>query len=656
MSLQFESLSIKNFGPYRRIDNLDLTTQADAPVVLIHGENTLGKTQLFSAMRWCLYGGFLPQQDPSQAAPFLEKRFNNPARRDGETTMEVALKFRVDGEIYALTRTAKLGDGGPQVSTDLRIGSTVMPRASIEAEIGKQLHPQISEFFLFDAELMQRFYDRLNTDRERGFIRDSIETVLGIPALQRAATDVADLAQDAMRRQAAAAKNQSESEKIKRRLAKLADEQESAEKEKAELLDTQQKTESQLRNVRDQLRVVEGLQTDIREQEMYEAQIISGEQAELTLRNDMKRLLADGWRAPLRGKLGVALATVQTRNDAARTQQKEITKARIRVEVLRERIRGGSCESCGQPLPPPDAETQSELGAAIAELARLEAETGGEPDIELERKINGLIDSTTSDLYREKHAHLTDLLGLQYQRKRQVDQIKDRLQGNDAAAIRVLGQRQTRLDDVLESTSRRLAQVNLKLNANTIDTQKLARQLDKLPGASPAVVLEANFFGYTQELLVRTIERYREQTRFEVERSASDMFVRLVRDPQGYGGLRIARDFRVELLDTRGDHRETSEGGKQLVALSLIGALKGAAVRGGPVVLDSPLARLDLDHRASVLQTWIPSLASQAILLVQSGELTPEDARRILGNKLGQEYRISRPNNDPEEAIVERTQ
>ena len=100
----------------------------------------------------------------------------------------------------------------------------------------------------------------------------------------------------------------------------------------------------------------------------------------------------------------------------------------------------------------------------------------------------------------------------------------------------------------------------------------------------------------------------------------------------------------------------TSEGGKQLVALSLIGALKQAAVRGGPVVLDSPLARLDLEHRANVLKTWVPSLGTQAILLVQSGELTEQTGHEILGTTIAHEYRIVRPTNDPEFAIIERTQ
>ena len=71
------------------------------------------------------------------------------------------------------------------------------------------------------------------------------------------------------------------------------------------------------------------------------------------------------------------------------------------------------------------------------------------------------------------------------------------------------------------------------------------------------------------------------------------------------------------------------------LALSLIGALKQAAVRGGPVVLDSPLGRLDLEHRENVLKTWIPALGGQAVLLVQSGELTREAAQSVLGPPCG---------------------
>ena len=57
-----------------------------------------------------------------------------------------------------------------------------------------------------------------------------------------------------------------------------------------------------------------------------------------------------------------------------------------------------------------------------------------------------------------------------------------------------------------------------------------------------------------------------------------------------------------------------------------------------------------------MLQTWVPELGNQAILLVQSGELTEDQARQIMGSRIGQEYRIYRPDEDPEDAMVERTQ
>ena len=218
MSLRFESVSLKNFGPYREINALNLETEPEAPIVLIHGENTLGKTSLFRALRWCLYGSPEAAKTPTQAARNLAEYLNKPASRDGETDMQVSMRFTASGHKYDLVRTAKFDGGPPRVSPDLRVDSTVIQQASIDAEIGRLLHPQISEFFLFDGELLKDFYDRLNTDRERDLLRESIDNVLGIPALQLAERDVSVLTEDVLQRQAKALKNQDEAENARKQL------------------------------------------------------------------------------------------------------------------------------------------------------------------------------------------------------------------------------------------------------------------------------------------------------------------------------------------------------------------------------------------------------------------------------------------------------
>ncbi len=370
----------------------------------------------------------------------------------------------------------------------------------------------------------------------------------------------------------------------------------------------------------------------------------------------MRNLLARGWLAPASTKLQSALLDVQAKNDAAQGKQKEIRQAEGRVELLEKQIKGGACPTCHQELPPPDAATIEALAGAEAELQRLRDESGDGPDLSLERRIQALIDTRTIDAYSDKQAQLNKVVSTQYDRNRRLGTIKDRLKENDAAAIRTLGNEQERLEQAIEtyqSRLRKLADGEAKVGA---DQNKLAGVLRRLGSGQPALAAETYFFEYLSDLVTRTIDRYQERTRAEVEATSTSMFMKLIRDPDGYEGITIGRDYRVDLVGKRGPAMKTSEGGRQLIALSLIGALKRAAVRGGPVVLDSPLARLDLEHRENVLNSWVPELGSQGILLVQSGELTEEQARIIMGSRIGQAYRITRPNNDPEEATIERTQ
>jgi DNA sulfur modification protein DndD len=656
MSLRFESVSLKNFGPYREVNELNLEAEPEAPIVVIHGENTVGKTRIFRALRWCLYGSPEAAKTPDQALWGLDNYLNLPASRDGETDMQVSMRFTANGHKYHLTRTAHFEGRLPRVTPDLRVDSTVFQQASIDAEIGRLLHPQISEFFLFDGELLRDFYDRLNRDRERDLLRESIDNVLGIPALQLAERDIAVMTDDVLERQAKALKNQEDAEKARRQLRVLRSKQESLNKDRKEIEESLRKAKADLENVRERIAGVEELKADAREMEGLEALIEGGKQDEAQLREQMRRLLTSGWLAPAVGRLNEVLEHTVAKNDAAQAQATAIKAAEDRVSVLQQQIDGGTCPTCHQELPPPSESTRQALAGAEADLRRIRSEAGEGADMRLERRIRALIDTTTVKAYQERQERLNRLSAVQFERSRRLGALKDRLKDHDAARIRQLGEEQDALEQVIEQYEQSMRDFKPRQDEINKQQDKQAGILRRLGSAQPALSAEAYFFEYVRTLLTRTIERYQERTRGEVEKVASEMFVKLVRDPQAYRGIRIGRDYSVDLVGRLGESMNTSEGGKQLVALSLIGALKRAAVRGGPVVLDSPLARLDLEHRANVLQTWVPQLGNQAILLVQSGELTQEQARDILGSRIGQEYRIYRPNGDPEEAMIERTQ
>jgi len=497
MAIRFGTLIIENFGPYKGRQSIALDTSDEAPVVLIFGENTLGKTQLFSALRWCLYGTFQPHQTIAGATSELPDRLNIPARLEGDTKLEVSVTFTSANRRYQMCRSARFFADGQRVTVkpDLRIDATVIGESDIDVEIGRVLHPQISEFFLFDAELLETFYARLSTDRERTLIRSSIETVLGIPGLQLAQRDVAELANDAATRQAKQIANQRLSEDLTKRIRELESEAQSIEDDRKEVTDQLEIAEAEERTVRQQLKTFEGLQADIREIENLEVAILGGEAEQAALVDEMRKLLSTGWRSLACLPLRRALTEVQARNSAVNQRNAEILAARTRVAVLEDCARGGPCPTCGQALPPPGPEVDLELKAARTALQELLTETGGgNLDLDLERRIAAFVDEATIPRYVEASRKSTHLEILQYERKQRRDQIRERMQGDSAPSIRALAARSRLLETAIGELRKSETKNMRRAESLAKEQTKLTRDLQRVAGASVSrVVYEASF-------------------------------------------------------------------------------------------------------------------------------------------------------------------
>lgn len=87
------------------------------------------------------------------------------------------------------------------------------------------------------------------------------------------------------------------------------------------------------------------------------------------------------------------------------------------------------------------------------------------------------------------------------------------------------------------------------------------------------------------------------------------------------------RDFRMRFYGVDGHEmrfRDFSAGERQLFALSLLWALRQVSGRQLPLVIDTPLARLDEVHRWRLLHKYLPSVSNQVVLFVTGAELTTE--------------------------------
>lgn len=82
-----------------------------------------------------------------------------------------------------------------------------------------------------------------------------------------------------------------------------------------------------------------------------------------------------------------------------------------------------------------------------------------------------------------------------------------------------------------------------------------------------------------------------------------------------------------------------SAGEKQLMVISLLWALALCSKKKLPVIIDTPLSRLDSAHRVSLIQTYFPQASEQTIILSTDSEID-QNYYEIMKDNIGDEFTL----------------
>jgi DNA sulfur modification protein DndD len=119
----------------------------------------------------------------------------------------------------------------------------------------------------------------------------------------------------------------------------------------------------------------------------------------------------------------------------------------------------------------------------------------------------------------------------------------------------------------------------------------------------------------------------RQKTR-ALEKAFVECFNRLARKGDVVRGVRIDdATFQATLIDADGGQipkRLLSAGEKQIYAIAMLWALAKTSGRKLPVIIDTPLARLDSEHRANIIGRYLPEVSHQVIVLSTDTEVDVE--------------------------------
>jgi DNA sulfur modification protein DndD len=151
-----------------------------------------------------------------------------------------------------------------------------------------------------------------------------------------------------------------------------------------------------------------------------------------------------------------------------------------------------------------------------------------------------------------------------------------------------------------------------------------------------------------QKLLDAYKQKLKEQQRGTLETYFNRHLANLLDSNRLIAETKIDDSFQLHYLDTAGAPvamSSISAGMKQLAATALLWALKDACGRQLPVIIDTPLGRIDKQHQDNLLTRYYPKAAKQVILLPTDSELD-ERKHRLLEPYIYREFLLDNPDGE----------
>jgi DNA sulfur modification protein DndD len=110
-------------------------------------------------------------------------------------------------------------------------------------------------------------------------------------------------------------------------------------------------------------------------------------------------------------------------------------------------------------------------------------------------------------------------------------------------------------------------------------------------------------------------------------------FIYLLRKPDFIHRVQIDTEtFKLSLYDHDGDplpKYRLSAGEKQILAIALLWGLANASGRQLPVAIDTPLGRLDSEHRNHLVERYFPQASHQVMLLSTDTEIRQGEVEQL---------------------------
>lgn len=637
-----DSLVLENVGTYRGKNEIRLTPPSSRkPVVLIGGLNGAGKTTILEAIHLALYGALSQARRRRTGSydSYLRSLIHHGISASEGAAVELTFHVFQQGVKHSYRIRRRWQGGGAALREFVLVwvdGKFDDALASTWSEYVESFIPRgIAGLFFFDGEQIEALADLEQSQR---VLQSALAALLGLDLIDRLTTDLA-----VIRRRHRGAEVPEELRQLveanrtavtyARQAAELAQEQVGTAKVEAERAD------KRLNAVTEQYRAAGGGLLEQREE--AEARLMLVRQQITDVDEELRAEAADA--APLlqASHLLASLANQVALEQGAYRESLVLDVVAARDQVLLDRLQKAKVRGAALTA------LKSFMSTDVAERQEASARVP---------MISGLTDGRTVDALqssilpssRKRLLSLVDrrdkLTGELEQAERTLVAIPDpealatikhELDEASQHAVRchallvqaedrleAARQERARADTTYEAAMDQAARATLDAD----DDRRLVEHAERVRKTLDALKIKAaeRHVGRISQLVIEALGRLLRKDRLVTD-------VRI--DPTTYA---------VELVGSDGQSlaaTELSAGERQLLAVALLWGLAQAAGQPLPMVIDTPLGRLDGEHRGRLVERYFPHAAHQVVLLSTDTEVD-EAALKTLRPFVGRMYQL----------------
>ena len=631
----FKRLEVENFGPFKGkiCLNLDVNNaKSDSrPIVIIGGKNGTGKTTLLEAIKICLYGRFFKGRKISSRA--YAKYINQKFYRDGKSepaqyaSVAVEFDYAMLGHVnnYFVKRSWKRLSS--QFVEELKIEQNGKVLEDIDEDqwqdfLMELLPPRISKFFFFDGEHIQKLAKERN---ESEYILTSINSLLGIDIVERLRSDIKIYAA----RKAKAINNRielkiQEYEKRKKSLEnRLNDTLEKQELMKKKISQIQMAIEDQEIKI-----AMEGGSFATKREKLKTQKKSIDEEIE-HVKEQIRDLCSN--LLPFTYAPDLCRALKRRLIEEEREQQKSAAINFLNMS-LDKLIQGIEFSSSWNSLRISPEDRPKVVSIILSELKnKIELANNSCKEI-----IHPLSSVEREEILKWIESALNDVplrltqLSLQLEKlirtRQKIEKFLFSVPSDDVMhpLIRRLGELHEKLgryQEKLSSLEERERQIKNELNHVMRELQKSVEEKIKNENIKERLALVEK----AQNALEEYLATLREEKVAEFSQNFLHCFNLLFNKKHFIQKVDVdPLTFNVNLVDCDGNiipANTLSAGERQIYAVSLCWALARSSGRSIPFIIDTPLGRLDKEHRRNIVERFFPNASHQVIIFSTDTEI-----------------------------------